>query len=131
MNQKDIGLLHQIREFILDNLHRPIPVTLICKHFAINKTKLQEQFRECFGTSLHAFILQRRLDKSVILLRETDEPVKYIAGICGYKKVRSFNKAFKGRWHLSPDQFRKNKWTVSQGAGAAKSNTNAAKSYTL
>ncbi|HEX9513934.1 MAG TPA: AraC family transcriptional regulator [Puia sp.] len=123
MNQKDIGLLYQIREFINDNLHRPIPVTLICKHFAINKTKLQEQFRECFGASLHAFILQRRLDKAVILLQETDEPVKYIAGLCGYKKVRSFNKAFKGRWRISPDQFRKKKW-------AAKSNTNAAESHT-
>jgi len=123
MNQKDIGLLCQISNFIKDNLHRPIPVPLICKHFAINKTKLQQQFRACFGTSIHAFILQRRLDKAVILLRETDEPVKYIAGLCGYRKVRSFNKAFKVRWRLSPDQFRKNKWT-------AKSNTNAAESYT-
>ena len=130
MNQKDIGLFCQIRDFIKDNLHRSIPVMLICRHFAINKTKLQEQFRACFDTSIHAFILQRRMDKAAILLRETDEPVKYIAGLCGYKNVRSFNKAFKVRWHLSPDQFRKNKWTGKQGGGMVKNDTNTAESYT-
>jgi len=124
MHQKDIGLLLQIREHIGGNLHREMPVTFICKHFSINKTKLQEQFRECFGTSLHAFILQQRMEKAAILLRETDEPVKSIAGQCGYRKVRSFNKAFKGRMGLSPDQYRKNKRPV-------KSNTNAAESHTL
>jgi AraC-like DNA-binding protein len=123
MNQKDIGLLLQIREFIDGNFHREMPVAFICRHFSINKTKLQELFRENFGTSLHAYMLQQRMEKAAILLRETDEPVKSIAGQCGYKKVRSFNKAFKGRMGLSPDQYRKNKQ-------AAKSNTNAAESHT-
>jgi AraC-like DNA-binding protein len=123
MHQRDIGLLLQIREYIDSNLRQAMPVTFICKHFSINKTKLQQQFRECFGTSLHAFILQRRLEKAAILLRETEEPVKFIAGQCGYKKVRSFNKAFKGRWRLSPDQYRKNE-------RAAKSDTNTAESHT-
>ena len=124
MNQKDIGLLLQIREYISGNLNRDMPVRFICRHFSINKTKLQEQFRECFGTSLHAFILERRMEKAVILLRNTDEPVKSIAVQCGYKKVRSFNKSFKGRMGLSPDQYRKKKQR------ATKSNTNAAESHT-
>lgn len=123
MNQKDIGLLQQIREFIDGNFQREMPVAFICRHFSINKTKLQELFRERFGSSLHAYILQQRMEKAAVLLRETDEPVKSIAVQCGYKKVRSFNKAFKGRTGLSPDQYRKNKL-------AAKSNTNAAESHT-
>lgn len=123
MTQKDIGLLRQIREYIGANLHRGLPVPLICKYFCINKTKLQQQFRTCYGTSLHAYILQRRMEKAAILLQETEDPVKLIAGQCGYKKVRSFNKTFKGHWRLSPDQYRKNKWSE-------KSNTNAAKSHT-
>lgn len=123
MTQKDIGLLRQIRAHLDSNLQRQMPVTLICRYFCINKTKLQQQFRVCYGSSLHAFILQRRMEKAAILLQETEDPVKLIAGQCGYKKVRSFNKAFKGHWQLSPDQYRKNKWSE-------KSNTNAAKSYT-
>lgn len=123
MNQKDMGMLLQIREHIVGNLHREMPVTLICKYFFVNKTKLQQQFRTYYGASLHAFILERRMEKGAVLLQETEDPVKLIAGQCGYKKVRSFNKAFKGHWQLSPDQYRKNKWAV-------KSNTDAAKSYT-
>lgn len=123
MTQRDAGLLLQVREYINNNLHREIPVSSICKGFHINKTKLQECFREYFGVSIHACLLHDRMERAKVLLRETEEPVKYIAMQCGYKKVRSFNKAFKNKCKVSPDPWRKNYRTV-------KSNTNAVESHT-
>jgi AraC-like DNA-binding protein len=123
MTQRDAGLLMQVREYINANLHREIPVSSICKGFNINKTKLQECFREYYGVSIHACLLQQRMERAKVLLMETEDPVKYVALQCGYKKVRSFNKAFKNKWKISPDPYRKNCRPV-------KSNTNAVKSYT-
>jgi two-component system response regulator YesN len=107
MTKQEAGLLVQVRQYIHTNLHRPIPVASICREFHTNKTKLQGHFREGLGLSLHAFLLRERMEKAGALLQETDAPVKYIAAQCGYRKVRSFNKAFKNHWQLSPDRYRK------------------------
>ncbi|MDO6430557.1 AraC family transcriptional regulator [Flavitalea sp. BT771] len=121
MHRKDAALLLQVRAYIDSNLHRKLPVAALCREFNTNKTSLQKNFREYSGLPLHAFLLQSRMEKAEALLRETDHPVKFVAVECGYKKVRSFNKAFKGWRQLSPATYRK---------GAVKSNTYAAESYT-
>jgi two-component system response regulator YesN len=113
MNSNEAVLLLRVREYIHSNLHRPIPVEDICREFHINRTKLQEQFRESIGCSLHAFMLRERMLSAAGWLRETDEPVKRIAWECGYRNVRSFNKAFKNQWQLSPDRYRKKYWPAT------------------
>ena len=107
MRLKDVRLLLQVRTYIDSNLHRDLPIAALCKEFNTNKTSLQEYFRAYSGLSLHAFMLQSRMEKAEFLLRETDDPVKYIAVQCGYRKVHSFIKAFKAYWRLSPGAYRK------------------------
>jgi len=107
MRLKDAILPLQVRDYIDSNLHRNLPIAALCKEFNTNKTSLQERFRAHSGLSLHAFLLQSRMEKAEFLLRETDDPVKYIAMQCGYRKVHSFNKAFKAYWRLSPGTYRK------------------------
>ncbi|HEY4064977.1 MAG TPA: AraC family transcriptional regulator [Puia sp.] len=123
MTQKEAGLLVEVQQYIHTNLHRPIPVASICREFHVNKTKLQGQFREILGLSLHAFMLRARMEKASTLLRESDHPVKYIAWECGYRKVRSFNKAFKNHWQLSPDRYRRSDRMTESNTDAAKSHT--------
>jgi AraC-like DNA-binding protein len=123
MTQQEAGLLLQIRNYIIANLHRPLPVATICRLFHINKTKLQGQFREIAGCSLHAFMLQQRMQQAARRLQETDEPVKRIAWECGYRNVRSFNKTFKNYWQFSPDHFRKMRTLAESNTRMAKSDT--------
>ena len=99
--------VQHVRDYIGDHLHMDLPVSVICRVFNTNKTSLQQRFRKYCGLSLHAFMLQRRMEKAAMLLRQTDHPVKFIAWQCGYKKVHSFNKAFKLHWRLSPGSYRK------------------------
>jgi AraC-like DNA-binding protein len=106
MRRKDAHLLMQVRAYIDSNLHRNLPVAVLCREFNTNKTSLQECFREYSGFSLHAFLLHSRMEKGAVLLRQTDDPVKWIAMQCGYRKVHSFNKAFKTYWHFSPGAYR-------------------------
>jgi AraC-like DNA-binding protein len=107
MNAKEAVLLLQVQDFIDSNLHRPLPIATLCRHFHINRNSLQDQFREAVGCSIHAFMLRQRMHRAARRLRESDDPVKHVAWDCGYRNVRSFNKAFKNRWRLSPDRYRK------------------------
>ena len=114
MRLKDADLLLQVQAYIDSNLHRSLPIAALCKEFNTNKTSLQEHFRAYSGLSLHAFLLQSRMEKAEFLLRETGDPVKYIAMQCGYRKVHSFIKAFKAYWRLSPGAYRKYNLTAGE-----------------
>lgn len=100
-------LLQEIKDHIVNNLGNTLSVAVICKTFFISKSILQDQFKEQYHLSVYAFILRERMDKARMLLVSNDAPVKSVAKECGYKKVRSFNKAFKNKTGLSPDQYRK------------------------
>jgi AraC-like DNA-binding protein len=123
MHQRDARLLRQVRDYITKNLHRPLSVATICREFNTNKTTLQERFREYLGSSLHAYILEQRMERARVLLIETDDPVKYVAGQCGYQKVHSFNKAFRNKYLRSPGGYRKNFLAVKSDINAVESHT--------
>ena len=104
--RRDIATLQEIRQFIEGNFTRDIPIATLCKEFGFNRTKLQEGFNQLFDVTVHTFISQMRMDKARALLRETDEPIKFIAMECGYKKLSSFTRVFT-RWNnMSPTQYR-------------------------
>ncbi|HVU53658.1 MAG TPA: AraC family transcriptional regulator [Puia sp.] len=129
MHLKDASLLLQVRAYIDSNLHRNLPISQLCREFNTNKTSLQERFRAYCGTSLHAFLLQCRMEKALVLLRETDDPVKFVAMQCGYRRVHSFNKAFKAYAQSSPGAYRRRHLLFSAGLRAVESDINPVKSY--
>jgi AraC-like DNA-binding protein len=104
--RRDVAMLQEIRQFIENNFTRDIPVESICKEFGLNRTKLQEGFNQLFDISVHAFISRLRMDKARVLLRETDESIKFIAMECGYKKLSSFTRVFTRWYHMSPSRYR-------------------------
>ena len=111
----------QIVEYICGNLQKKLSITVICREFGINKTSLQERFKDCMGTSLHAWLLQRRMEKARQLLLETDDPIKHIAMQCGYKRIHSFIKAFRNAHRTSPGQYRKDSLTIKSDIKAVES----------
>jgi AraC-like DNA-binding protein len=70
------------------------------------------------------------MEKAVVLLRETDEPVKFVARQCGYRRVHSFNKAFKAYAQLPPGAYRRTHFPEDMDMDAVESDINSAKSYT-
>jgi AraC-like DNA-binding protein len=69
------------------------------------------------------------MEKAGRLLRETHDPIKYVAMQCGYRRVHSFNKAFKGYAQVSPGTYRRHSQFFAEKVGAVESNITAVKSY--
>lgn len=109
MSQQETALIKEIKEYISSNLQRPLSVAAICRQFQTNRTTLQEWFREYWNSSVHAFILEKRMELARSLLCDTELPVKLIALRCGYRKVHSFNKAFRRKCGFSPGQYRQDR----------------------
>jgi len=79
IKRKDVAVIHEIRQYIEDNLAKEIPVGSLCKKFGINRTKLQVGFNQLYGVSVHSFIHQARMNQARNLLADTEESIKVIA----------------------------------------------------
>lgn len=78
-------------------------------------------FEKRTGLPPYQFLLRSRMDKACRLLRETDLPVKAVAGEIGFGHVESFCRAFLRIKAVSPGEFRKRltAFTPSPRAGGS------------
>jgi AraC-like DNA-binding protein len=107
MTRKDIQLIQKIREYLDENLYKEHSITSLCRQFTVNREKLQAGFHALVNSTVHAYIVQQRIDRAAKRLLETDDSIKAIALESGYKKQRSFNKTFKAIFHFTPATYRK------------------------
>jgi len=105
--KSDVATIQEVRKFIEENFHRYIPIHSIVKQFNLNRTKLQEGFRQFYNLTIHAFIHQLRMEKAKGLLKETDDSIKVIALESGYKSASGFIRAFRQEHGIAPTEFRK------------------------
>lgn len=115
MKRKDAQLIADIKEYLDDNLYQVHPIADICRRFNINREKLQAGFHESVNTTVHAYIIQQRIERAALRLMESDDSVKAIALDSGYKKQRSFNKTFKSILKDTPAAYRKKNKQPQQG----------------
>lgn len=83
-----------------------IAVAAMAKALACSPTHLRRVFRECLGTSPHAWLAERRLKKAADLLVSTDQSVEQVARGIGYESLSHFHRAFKRRFGCTPAEYR-------------------------
>ena len=102
----DETLMHLV-EFINKNLGKQLSLDLLADKFYMSKYHLSREFKRLMGTSLHRYIIQRRLIYSKQLLIQKD-CAKNVHTLCGFSDYSVFYRAFKSEYGISPRDFRKN-----------------------
>ena len=59
-----------------------------------------------FGTSVHAYIIEQRLEKAAGLLLESNLNVSQVATLVGYSKPSNFAAAFKKKYGVVPKNYK-------------------------
>lgn len=72
----------------------------------LSRAHFSREFKQAFGTSPHAYLLTRRLERAATLLRSTDHTVVEICLEVGLQSVGSFTTSFKRTYGKSPAQYR-------------------------
>ena len=78
----------------------------LAKKVNISVSKLTKGFNPLFGTSVHAYIIDQRLEKAAGLLLESDLNVNQIATLVGYSKPSNFAAAFKKKYGVIPKNYK-------------------------
>ena len=89
------------------DLMHPRRIEEVCRHFGVNKNKLQVIFRRYGGMSYYDFIKQARLERAQSYLAFTGLKLSEIAFRLGFSDSQHFYRFFKREAGISPAAFRK------------------------
>lgn len=69
-------------------------------------SSFKRKFKKEFGQSPHKFLLQKKIEKSIDLIKNTSLPLYKISIECGFKEYSNFSIAFKKEHGIPPSDFR-------------------------
>ncbi len=98
--------LRRVREHVDQHLEDPLDLSTLAPVAAMSVGGFGRFFREATGQSLHDWVVGRRLERAVALLRDHNEPIGRVAEAVGFGSERTFRRLFQGRFGYTPSRFR-------------------------
>lgn len=81
-------------------------VSEIAESLAIHRVHLARTFQNTYGITLSSYLIQKRLEHAVNLLKNTELAVKSIAVKSGFSDPAYFTRYFRNKMKVSPQKFR-------------------------
>lgn len=108
--------VEKIHDYLMEHLDEQLTIPQLAERFRVSGTMLKACFRQIYGTSLHQYLLERRMERAAELLLRTNQPEIQVAAAVGYNSTSQFGSTFKARYQMTPAQYRKAaKMSVSVG----------------
>lgn len=99
-----LNTLTNVLQYINTNLQKKLSISQICENCYISKSQLYREFQNTLGTSVHKYILQKRLIAAKQYLREDNSPT-VTSTLSGFKDYSSFYRAFKKEYGITPTEY--------------------------
>ncbi|MBO5076737.1 MAG: helix-turn-helix transcriptional regulator [Clostridia bacterium] len=100
-------LATKVRDYILQNLMKPLTAESLAADFCYNKDYLGRVFKAEFGQTVKDYINGRKLALAKKLLTTSDMPVSAVGQFLGWSDLNQFLKYFKYHEGMTPAQYRK------------------------
>ncbi len=95
-----------VKEYLDSHYAEKITLDLLSSEFYINKYYLTRVFKEQYGISISACLLNIRITRAKQLLRFSDKSVSEIGMLCGLGQLHYFSRVFKEVEGVSPLTYR-------------------------
>lgn len=96
----------RIDEYIDANLYQPLTISELANVASLSEFHFARMFKTTKGETPHAYVLRRRLDHAISLLKNRGIPLAQIAQHCGFSSQSHFSAAFKKRTGMAPRRYR-------------------------
>ena len=90
------------KDYLLANLRYPPSLAVLAHQVGTNEKKLNESFKQVFGSTVFVWLREQRLLKAMELLETGQKSIQQIAYYCGYKHSSDFSNAFKKHFKVTP-----------------------------
>ena len=99
--------LRHVLEFITANIHTDLRLAQMADELGMTPFHFARLFRNSLGTSPYQYVLEQRMRSSQQLLKGTKNSVQAIAGLTGWNSPANFVRAFRQRYGVTPQAWRK------------------------
>ncbi|GAE29681.1 response regulator transcription factor [Alkalihalobacillus hemicellulosilyticus] len=99
-------MLVKVREYIQSHYQHPITLEEVAEQVGLSTFYFSKLFREMFGVTFIQYVTDLRMDRAKQLLIETDQSIKEVCYLVGYKDPNYFSRAFKKYTKDSPKEFK-------------------------
>jgi AraC-like DNA-binding protein len=86
--------------------HEEWPVQRLAQVSGVSEAHFARSFKQAFGTPPHRYLLTRRIERAMTLLRDTDRPITDIAFDTGWASLGTFGRTFRDITGDSPSAVR-------------------------
>ena len=98
------SVVYRILGYINDHYSEDLSLDFLANAFFISKYHLSREFSRVVGTSVHRYIVQKRL----IMARQmmvSGVPTSEVCQLCGFGDYSNFYRAFTGEYQISPRKY--------------------------
>jgi transcriptional regulator GlxA family with amidase domain len=95
--------------------HEEWPIRRLAQVSAVSEGHFARSFKEAFGAPPHRYLLTRRIERAVALLRDTDLPITEVAFQTGWKSLGTFGRIFRDITGKNPGSLRASEQSIPHG----------------
>lgn len=108
-------LLRRVRDRIDREYARPLDVEALARGVHLSAGHLSRQFRLAYGESPYQYLMTRRIERAMALLRTTELSVTDVCFAVGFSSLGTFSTRFSELVGVSPSVYRERGAEVTPG----------------
>ena len=102
----DLALLRRARDRIDRDFAQPLDVASIASGVGMSAGHFTRRFREAYGEPPYSYLMTRRVERAMALLRQTDRSVTDVCFAVGFSSLGTFSTRFRELVGASPSTYR-------------------------
>jgi AraC-like DNA-binding protein len=104
---RDLALLRRVRDRIDREYARPLDVEALARGVNMSAGHLSREFRLAYGESPYAYLMTRRIERAMALLRRGDLSVTEVCFTVGCSSLGTFSTRFTELVGMPPSAYRR------------------------
>ena len=111
----DLALLRRVRDRIDREYARPLDVEALARGVHMSAGHLSRQFRLAYGESPYSYLMTRRIERAMALLRRGDLSVTEVCFAVGCSSLGTFSTRFTELVGMPPSTYRREAADATEG----------------
>lgn len=103
---RDLAVLRRVRDRIDREFDQPLDVEALARGVHLSAGHLSREFKRAYGESPYSYLMTRRIERAMALLREGDLSVTEVCFVVGYGSLGTFSTRFSELVGMSPRAYR-------------------------
>lgn len=105
--KQQVDIVKAVNKYISTQFMKRITIDSLSDRFDVPTSTLKRCFKGVYGTTIHQYLKECRINAAKRLLQESDQSVLEIANAVGYENGSKFTSAFKEATGVTPSAYRK------------------------